>query len=121
MAVVRVLVVPVHRPGVQAHLERPGTDRNSGDSLQTGQRFPRGHRYVERVKEGREEEEQLHPGQDLSQTHPPAYSEGQEVLWLGNFALGVDEPGGIEPFGLFPEGGVHVHGVQQRHHLGVLR
>lgn len=115
------VLVPVHRPRLQADLERPGADGDSGDPFEAGRRFPLRHRYVEGVEEGREEEEQFHPSQDLAQTHPPADAEGQEVFGLGNFALGVDEPGRIELLGLVPQGGVHVDGVQQRHHLGVLR
>jgi hypothetical protein len=48
-------------------------------------------------------------------------SEGNEVLWLGDFALVVQKSGGSELFGLVPEVGVHVDGVQQRDDLRVFR
>lgn len=71
-----VLIVPVHRPRLQAHFERSRTDGDPRYPFQAGRRFPRWHGYVEGVEEGGEEEEELHPGQDLAQAHPPADSEG---------------------------------------------
>jgi hypothetical protein len=46
-------------------------------------------------------------------------SEGDKVLWLGDFALVVQKSGGSELFGLVPEVGVHVDGVQKRDDLCV--
>jgi hypothetical protein len=46
-------------------------------------------------------------------------SEGDEVLWFGDFALVIQKSGGSELFGFVPEVGVHVDGVQERDDLSV--
>lgn len=113
--------VPLHGPGLQAHLVRVGVDGDPGGALEAGQLLALRRGYVEGVQQGGEEEKHLHPGEHLSEAHPPPDAEGQEVLGFGDLALRVDEPGRVELLRLVPQAGVHVHGVQQRHDLGVLR
>ena len=112
--------VPLHGPGLQAHPVRVGVDGDAGGALEAGQLLALGRGYVEGVQQGGEEEEHLHPGEHLPEAHPPPDAEGQEVLGFGDLALRVDEPGRVELLRLVPQVGVHVHGVEQRHDLGVL-
>lgn len=104
--------VPLHGARRQSHPEGVRADGHARVALQTGQRLAGGHAHVERVQQRREEQEQLHPGEDLAQAHPPSDTEGKEVLGLLHFALGIYEAGGVEAFRLVPQGWVHVDSVQ---------
>lgn len=117
---IRGQCLPFRWARLQAHLERIGADGDAGVARQTGQRFTFRHADIERVQQRREKEEELHPGEHLPQTHPPPNTEGQKVFRFGDFSLRVYETRGVELFGFLPEVGVHVDGVEERHHLGVL-
>jgi len=104
------------RQGAALEADLEGLRRDGGPhvALEAGQRLALGQGDVEAVHEGGEEQEELHPRQHVAQAHPPAHSEGDEVLRLAHLALGVDESRGAELLGLLPQVGVHVDAVDQR-------
>lgn len=113
--------IPLHRPRFQTDSERIRVDRDSGVSLQAGQRLALGHAHLERVQKPGEEQEDLHTRQNFPQTHSSADAERKEEFRLHHFAFCVQETGGIEFLGLLPQRRVHVDGVKKRHDLRMLR
>ena len=95
-------------------------DGDPGEALERGQ-VRAGVLNVEHVQQRGEEQLQLHLGNLVPETHPLARAEGHEVLGLGQLALLRQEPLGSEHLRLLPDVGVHVHTVQQRDDVGVLR
>ena len=89
---------------------------------QAGQVLSLGVLEVETVEEGGEEDEELLLGELVAEAHPLADAERDELLGLDNGRpVVVEEPLGPEGLGLLPVLGVHMDGVQQRDHMGVLR
>lgn len=108
---------PVNIPLQQADLEGVRRHRDAGVAPQTGQRRALGQFQVEGVHQRTEEQEELHARQHVAQTHPPADAEGHEVLRLADLTLGGEKAARPEGLGLVPEFRIHVHRVQQGHHL----
>lgn len=75
---------------------------------------------VEDVEERGEEEEELVTSQHVTETHAASRAERDVKLGLHNATFGVEESRGVKLFWLRPERGVHVHGVDEWDHLGVL-
>lgn len=99
---------------LEADLERLRRDGGAHVALETGQWLTLRQGDVEAVHEGGEEQEELHPRQHIAQAHPPAHSEGYEVLRFAHLALCVDESRWAEFLGLLPQIGVHVDAIDQR-------
>lgn len=101
----------LHGSGRQADLEGVWGDGDAGVAFQGRQGLALGDGYVERVQQGGEVQEELHPREDIPQAHPPPDAEWEEVLRLRDFPLRVDESRGVEFFRLVPKIRVHVDRV----------
>lgn len=64
-----------------------------------------------------EEQEQLHPGQNVTQTATTTDTERNEEVRLVNFAFGIQEAAWVELLGAVPQRWVHVDAVDQRHDI----
>lgn len=110
---VGLVEIPLHH----TDLERARRQGDADVGLQTGQRIVFRHLQVEGVQQRTEEQENLHAGQHVAQTHSPAESEWHEVLRFVNFTLGGEETLRSEGFRLVPQFRIHVNGVQQGYQL----
>ena len=98
-------------------------DGDPGPPLEGGQPAVAGggQLHVVDVQQGGEEQLKLHLGQTVAEAAALACAERHEVLRFLELALGGEEPFGPELLRLLPLLGVHVDGVEQRDHVGVLR
>ena len=105
----RRLVVDVERSFFQVHQEVVGMDGHARVAVETRLLCASRQAHIERVHDRCEEQEELHSGENVAETHTTTDTERNEVLGLVHLALCVDEATRSEVVWRFPEIWVHVH------------
>lgn len=115
--VVARILDQIEVPRHQANIERVRRDGDAGVTAQARQGRTLRRSQLERVHQRAKEQEQLHARQHIAQAHASADAERHEVFRFLDFTFGREEPTRSKLLRLVPQFRIHVHRVQQRHHL----